>query len=79
VQPRVLPRDIAGHGERIVLVLGGLTGWLSWIPNQKWLARRYQAILVQSIHNELGSAARCRQRPLRGPGDSLARRLMVGR
>ncbi|MEX0789599.1 MAG: alpha/beta hydrolase [Actinomycetota bacterium] len=39
-----------------MLVPGGLTGWLSWIPHQKRLAGRYQAIRVQPIHNELGSA-----------------------
>ena len=40
----------------IVLVPGGLTGWISWIPHQERLATRYQAIRVQPIHNELGSA-----------------------
>jgi pimeloyl-ACP methyl ester carboxylesterase len=45
-----------GQGEPIVLVPGGLTGWLSWIPHQERLAGRYRAIRVQPIHNELGSA-----------------------
>ena len=39
-----------------MLVPGGLTGWLSWIPHQDRLAGRYRAIRVQPIHNELGSA-----------------------
>jgi pimeloyl-ACP methyl ester carboxylesterase len=56
MQPRVLQYDVQGQGEPIVLVPGGLTGWLSWIPHQERLARRYRAIRVQPIHNELGSA-----------------------
>ncbi|WP_411721683.1 alpha/beta fold hydrolase [Mycetocola sp.] len=43
-------------GEPVVLVPGGLTGWLSWILHQERLAARYRAIRVQPIHNELGSA-----------------------
>ena len=39
-----------------MLIPGGLTGWLSWIPHQERLAGRYRAIRVQPIHNELGSA-----------------------
>jgi pimeloyl-ACP methyl ester carboxylesterase len=57
VEPRVLQHDVQGQGEPIVLVPGGLTGWLSWIPHQERLARRFRAIRVQPIHNELGSAA----------------------
>jgi pimeloyl-ACP methyl ester carboxylesterase len=56
VEPRVLQHDVQGQGEPIVLVPGGLTGWLSWIPHQVRLAGRYRAIRVQPIHNELGSA-----------------------
>lgn len=50
--------DVAGTGDPVVLVPGGLTGWISWIPHQERLATRYQAIRVQPIHNELGSAGR---------------------
>lgn len=39
-----------------MLVPGGLTGWLSWIPHAERLAASRQAIPVQPIHNELGSA-----------------------
>lgn len=53
VEPRVLQHDVQGQGEPIVLVPGGLTGWLSWIPHQERLAGRYRAIRVQPIHNEL--------------------------
>lgn len=56
MEPRVLPYDVKGDGEPIVLVPGGLTGWLSWIPHQDRLAARYRAIRVQPTHNELGSA-----------------------
>lgn len=56
MEPRVLQVDAQGRGEPIVLVPGGLTGWLSWIPHQVRLAADYQAIRVQPIHNELGSA-----------------------
>ena len=56
MEPRVLLNDEKGEGEPIVLVPGGLTGWLSWIPHQERLAGRFRAIRVQPIHNELGSA-----------------------
>jgi len=56
MQPRVLTYDIAGEGEPVVLIPGGLTGWLSWIPHQQALADRWRMIRVQPIHNELGSA-----------------------
>lgn len=56
MEPRVLQHDAQGQGEPIVLVPGGLTGWVSWIPHQERLAGRYRAIRVQPIHNELGSA-----------------------
>lgn len=55
MEPRVLLSDSKGEGEPIVLVPGGLTGWLSWIPHQERLADDYQVIRVQPIHNELGS------------------------
>lgn len=56
MEPRVLRYDDRGEGEPIVLVPGGLTGWLSWMPHQERLAGRYRVIRVQPIHNELGSA-----------------------
>ena len=56
MKPKVLRFDQKGEGEPIVLVPGGLTGWLSWIPHQERLAERYRVIRVQPIHNELGSA-----------------------
>lgn len=58
MRARPLRFDVAGTGDPIVLVPGGLTGWLSWIPHQERLATRYQTIRVQPIHNELGSAGK---------------------
>jgi pimeloyl-ACP methyl ester carboxylesterase len=58
VQPRVLQHDVKGKGEPLVLVPGGLTGWLSWIPHVERLAATRKTIRVQPIHNELGSAGR---------------------
>jgi pimeloyl-ACP methyl ester carboxylesterase len=56
MEPTILRHEVKGEGEPIVLVPGGLTGWLSWIPHQERLSGRYRAIRVQPIHNELGSA-----------------------
>jgi len=56
MEPRVLTFDIAGEGEPLLLIPGGITGWLSWIPHQQRLAHRNRTIRVQPIHNELGSA-----------------------
>jgi hypothetical protein len=58
VQPRALTYDSIGTGEPVVLVPGGLTGWLSWIPHRARLASTRTAIRVQPIHNELESAGR---------------------
>lgn len=62
MRPRVLAHDAAGRGDPLVLVPGGLTGWLSWIPHQQRLSACHRAIRVQPIHNELGSAGQ--------PGDT---------
>lgn len=56
MRPRTLAVDDAGVGEPLVLIPGGVTGWLSWIPHQERLRDRYRTIRVQPIHNELGSA-----------------------
>ncbi len=56
MKPRVLAVDVAGEGEPLVLLPGGLTGWISWIPHQERLASDYRVIRVQPIHNEMGSA-----------------------
>jgi pimeloyl-ACP methyl ester carboxylesterase len=56
MEPRVLLHDAKGAGEPLVLVPGGLTGWLSWVPHQERLKDEYRVFRVQPIHNELGSA-----------------------
>lgn len=56
MRPRVLKVDVVGEGVPLVLIPGGLTGWLSWIPHQERLSDRYRTVRVQPIHNELGSA-----------------------
>lgn len=56
MEPRVLTHHALGEGEPLVLVPGGLTGWVSWIPHQERLSAHYRVIRVQPIHNELGSA-----------------------
>lgn len=55
MEPRVLQHEITGEGDPIVLVPGGLTGWLSWIPHAERLSATRRVIRVQPIHNELGS------------------------
>lgn len=39
-----------------MLIPGGITGWLSWIPHQEVLQETHRVVRVQPIHNELGSA-----------------------
>ncbi len=56
MEPRTLIHDIKGDGEPVVLIPGGLTGWLSWLPHAERLAARWKTIRVQPMHNELGSA-----------------------
>jgi pimeloyl-ACP methyl ester carboxylesterase len=56
VEPRVLLHDGAGSGDPVVLLPGGLTGWVSWIPHQERLAENWRVFRVQPIANELGSA-----------------------
>src|ERR1700738_2128112 len=56
MEPRALKYEAKGEGDSVVLVPGGLTGWLSWIPHAERLSASWQTIRVQPIHNELGSA-----------------------
>ncbi len=58
MEPRPLTHEIKGDGEPVVLVPGGLTGWVSWMPHAERLSARWRTIRVQPIHNELGSAGR---------------------
>jgi pimeloyl-ACP methyl ester carboxylesterase len=56
MEPRALTYEITGEGDPVVLVSGGLTGRLSWIPHAERLSTSWKTIRVQPIHNELGSA-----------------------
>src|SRR3984893_1917238 len=58
MEQRMYTYGIKGDGDPIVLVPGGLTGWLSWIPHAERLSTSWKTIRVQPIHNELGSAGR---------------------
>lgn len=58
MEPRALAYDVKGEGEPVVLVPGGLTGWVSWVPHAERLSARWRTVRVQPIHNELGSAGR---------------------
>ncbi|MEU5540049.1 alpha/beta hydrolase [Streptomyces sp. NPDC020362] len=56
MKPRVLVNEVKGEGPPVVLVPGGLTGWVSWTPLADALSARRRTVRVQPIHNELGSA-----------------------
>ncbi len=55
--------DVTGEGESIVLVPGGLTGWLSWEPHAKKLSVDHRVARVQLMAVDLG----LKNEPL--PGD----------
>lgn len=57
--PQYIPSlkyDISGSGTRTPLVLmpGGLTGWLSWIPHAKILANDHKVFRMQLLAVDLG-------------------------
>ncbi|MFI6688522.1 alpha/beta fold hydrolase [Streptomyces sp. NPDC050485] len=56
MKPRVLVNEVKGEGPPLVLVPGGLTGWVSWTPLADVLSAGRRTVRVQPIHNELGSA-----------------------
>src|SRR5437870_363391 len=66
VAPRTLAYDARGPGDPALLVPGGLTGWVSWIPHRAHLAATYGTIRVQRIHDELGSDGKGRRAELHG-------------
>jgi pimeloyl-ACP methyl ester carboxylesterase len=51
-----LLHDVTGAGEPIVLVPGGLSGWLSWMPFVEPLATDRQVVRVQLRSIELAEA-----------------------
>jgi pimeloyl-ACP methyl ester carboxylesterase len=52
----LMESDISGSGEPLVLLPGGLTGWLSWVPHAEVLAKSRKVIRLQLLNVELGLA-----------------------
>ena len=48
--------DVSGSGQPLVLLPGGLTGWLSWIPHAEVLAEQYQVVRLQLPAQAFGLA-----------------------
>jgi pimeloyl-ACP methyl ester carboxylesterase len=53
---KVLLHEVKGQGDPIVLVPGGLSGWLSWIPHAERLSTERRGIRVQLRSVELAEA-----------------------
>jgi pimeloyl-ACP methyl ester carboxylesterase len=53
---RTLLHEVTGEGEPIVLVPGGLSGWLSWIPHAEQLSAERKVVRVQLRSVELAEA-----------------------
>jgi uncharacterized protein (TIGR00255 family) len=49
-----MQQDVSGSGEPLVLVPGGLTGWLSWIPHAEILSKSCKVIRLQLHSVALG-------------------------
>jgi pimeloyl-ACP methyl ester carboxylesterase len=55
MEPRPFLADISsGPGDPVVLIPGGLTGWVSWVPYVEPLSKDRAVIRVQPTQNELG-------------------------
>ena len=50
----IMKRDTKGDGRPLVLVGGGLTGWLGWIPQQDRLAPTRRVSRLQPLNVQLG-------------------------
>lgn len=50
----IMPSEVTGTGKPLVLVPGGLTGWISWQPHAERLAAHYRVIRVQLLAVDLG-------------------------
>lgn len=50
----VMKTDVTGSGVPLVLVPGGLTGWLSWVPHAQKLSSSFRVIRVQLLNVEYG-------------------------
>src|SRR5918992_6166943 len=52
----VLLHEVKGQGEPVVLVPGGLSGWLSWLPHAERLSTERMVVRVQLRSIELAEA-----------------------
>src|SRR5688500_7093113 len=50
----VMKSEVRGNGNQVVLVPGGLTGWLSWEPHVELLSQQYKVTRVQLLSVNLG-------------------------
>jgi pimeloyl-ACP methyl ester carboxylesterase len=50
----MMQAEVTGQGEPLVLVPGGLTGWLSWIPHAKHWSDSRRVVRLQLCSVELG-------------------------
>ncbi|MBI2184520.1 MAG: alpha/beta hydrolase [Thaumarchaeota archaeon] len=50
----VMRSEVSGSGNPVVLVPGGLTGWLSWKPHAEQLSANCRVIRVQLLSVDLG-------------------------
>jgi pimeloyl-ACP methyl ester carboxylesterase len=55
---RSLLHEVKGRGEPILLVPGGLSGWLSWIPHAERLSKERMVVRVQLRSVELAEAGK---------------------
>lgn len=53
-EPPSMKFEAAGAGGPVILVPGGLTGWLSWKPHAEQLSSRYCVVRVQLLSIDLG-------------------------
>ena len=53
-QAFVMKTEVSGRGRPLVLVPGGLTGWLSWKPHAERLSAEYRVVQVQLLNVDLG-------------------------
>lgn len=56
MRQKSLLHEVRGQGEPIVLVPGGLSGWLSWIPHAERLSTERMVVRVQLRSVELAEA-----------------------
>lgn len=50
----VMESDVSGTGNPLVLVPGGLTGWISWNPHAEKLSPTHKVVQVQLLSVDLG-------------------------